>query len=70
MRRSVLALGILIAPQVAAADGPEQHSGFMLRLHLGFAYTQFTTDDLGPELSVSGAGGTFGIAVGVRSRRT
>jgi len=59
--KGVLAVSLFLT-SVAWADGPEQHKGFYLRLHIGPAYFSATADT--PEIHVKGNGGTFGIAIG------
>src|SRR5262249_28220230 len=46
----------------SAAPGYHEHDGFYLRLHLGVGGTRMTADD--PDVTISGAGGALGIAVG------
>jgi hypothetical protein len=47
----------------AADPGAHRHDGFYLRFFLGLGYTSMNLDDA--DLTVSGAGGAFGIAAGV-----
>ena len=54
----------LLVVTAAFADGPEQHSGFYMRMHLGPAYTSMSAELAGSEVEVKGSGGTFGVAIG------
>lgn len=56
----LLGLGATTAHAQGAA--PDVHDGFYVHLHIGPAYTHFTSDEL--QLDVSGSGGSFDLALG------
>ena len=69
MKRWTLLGVAFLGPAVAQADEPHTHDGLYLRLDMGLAFASMSADtDLGfgsaEELKISGAGGTFGLAVG------
>lgn len=51
-----------------AASPVKVHEGFYLRFHLGLGYTSMNASDAGNDISISGAGGAFGIAAGFAVR--
>jgi hypothetical protein len=59
---AITVLTVLATAGTARAQTADVHDGFYLHLHIGPAYTRFTSDDVG--LTVSGNGGSFDLALG------
>lgn len=77
--RTIMASGAVVAAllfgaataaaQPAAGGGwgappVREHDGIFFRVHIGPAYTQISAEEGGDELTISGSGGAFSIAVG------
>lgn len=60
--RKTLLVGLMLSPSVYAADGPHEHRGFYLRMHLGPAYFHGSSGDA--DTTIKGPGATLGVAVG------
>jgi hypothetical protein len=53
---------------VYGAPPPMVHDGFHFRVHLGFGYTSMSASDAGNDITISGAGGAFGLSAGFAVR--